>query len=320
VASAHPLLAAVGVLVRLWLGLLVVVVVLRLTGTERGPAMALLVGALPLTLLPAWPMAAGFALRRAWRSAAVALAVVVAHLALVAPSLGAAPRPTSGTPLRVVVANLYVLSERQEEAGEALRALRPDVLVLPELDTDGLEGLRAAGLLDDLPHAAVQLEGRRETVGLLSRLPLLDPDARVAAARSLPRATVDVGGTRVRLLAAHPLPPVEGLERLWRQAYADLREEVRAEELPLVLAGDMNADRDHAPFRRLLDEGLRDAHDERGRGLVRTFPVGFPVLQLDHVLVRDGAGGAVGVVDVREVDIPGSDHLGVVADLLVRSR
>jgi endonuclease/exonuclease/phosphatase family metal-dependent hydrolase len=84
-----------------------------------------------------------------------------------------------------------------------------------------------------------------------------------------------------------------------------------------VVLGDFNADRDHAPFRRLLDTGLRDAHDERGRGLARTFPSWLPVLHLDHVLVRDGNGARVVVRDVREVRLPGSDHLTVVTDLAV---
>jgi len=104
---------------------------------------------------------------------------------------------------------------------------------------------------------------------------------------------------------------------LWREGLADLAQEVRAVDEPVVVLGDFNADRDHAPFRRLLDTGLRDAHDERGRGLARTFPSWLPVLHLDHVLVRDGSGARVVVRDVREVRLPGSDHLTVVTDLAV---
>jgi len=44
----------------------------------------------------------------------------------------------------------------------------------------------------------------------------------------------------------------------------------------------------------------------------------MPVLQLDHVLVRDGAGGRLTPLAVREVRVPGSDHLGVLADVAVR--
>ncbi len=307
---------ATGVLLRLWLGALVVLVVVRLLGIERGPALILLVGALPLSLLPAYAFLVVFLLRRRWWTAGVAALVVVAHVAVVAPALTAARVASAGTAMRVVTANLYVLNVENEAAGRVLRDLRPDVLVVPELDADGLAGLRASGLLDDLLYSVVSFDLRSETVGMFSRLPLRDIVVRRIGGRALPRATVTVGGVDIRLVGHHPLPPVQGLERLWREALSDLAAEAGDIELPVVVAGDLNADRDHALFRRLLATGLRDAHDERGRGLARTWPERLPLLQLDHVLVR----GGIGVANIREVRIPGSDHLAVVADLLVQPR
>ncbi len=294
---------------------LLAVVVVRAFGLERGSALALLVGALPLTLLPAYAVLVLAAALRRRLLAAGAAALVVAHLLVIAPALGADALPSGAAQaprLRVVTANLYVLNPDPETAGRALLALRPDVLVVPELSAEGLAGLRAAGLMDALPYDVVDLDGRRETVGLFSRLPLRDITSRAAAARTLPRATVTVGGQDVRVLTAHPLPPISVFSDFWRASLQDLRDEAVDVDLPLVVAGDLNADRDHAAFRDLLAIGLRDAHDSRGRGLARTWPAGAPLLHLDHVLVR----GPV-VLDVREVRIPGSDHLAVVADLAV---
>ena len=305
-----------------WLlaGGLALVVGVRVLGVERGTLLVLLVGALPLTLLPAYAvLAVAAGLRRRWLAALGGL-LVVAHLLVVAPSLDVADLPAGALDaprLRVVAANLYVLNPKPEQAGRALRALRPDVLVVPELGADGMAGLRASGLLDDLPFSVVEPGERRETVGLFSRLPLRDVATRAAGGRLLPRATVTVAGTDLRLLAAHPLPPISALEPLWRRSLRDLAEEARVLELPTVVAGDLNADRGHAPFRALLATGLRDAHDVRGRGLARTWPASFPLLHLDHVLVRDGAGVRLAVLDVAEAELPGSDHKAVVADLAV---
>jgi endonuclease/exonuclease/phosphatase family metal-dependent hydrolase len=299
---------------------LAVLLALRALGAERGTMLALLIGALPVTLLPAYVL---LALAAAWRRrllAAVAFALVVGHLLVVAPTVGAAelpPQAAQAPRLRVVVSNLYVLNPDPEEAGRALRALDPDVVVVPELDGRGLAGLRSSGLLDDLPHLVAELGTRQETVGLLSRLPLEDVSTRSAGGRELPRATISVGGTDVRVLAVHPLPPLSVFELLWRQSLWDLAREVEETELPMVVLGDFNADRDHAAFRPLLDAGLRDAHDQRGRGLVRTWPARSPVLHLDHVLVGDGAGERIVVREVSELRLPGSDHLTVVADLAV---
>jgi endonuclease/exonuclease/phosphatase (EEP) superfamily protein YafD len=312
-------------LVLLWsvAGALTVLLVIRALGAERGTLLALLIGALPLTLLPAYAL---LALAAAWRRrllGAVSAALVAGHLLVVAPTVGSAELPAQAQEapgLRVVVANLYVLNPDPARAGRALRALEPDVLVTPELHRRGLAGLREAGLLEDLPHVVAELGEREETVGLFSRLPLWDGTTRPAGGRELPRATVTVGGTDVRILAVHPLPPVSVFERMWRQSLWDLAQEVDHTRLPLVVLGDFNADRDHAPFRALLDEGLRDAHDQRGRGLVRTWPARSPVLHLDHVLVGDGAGGRIVVREVTELRLPGSDHLTVVADLAVLPR
>ena len=297
------------------LGLLVGV---RLLGAERGSALTLLIGALPLSLLPAYALVVLALVLRRRLLGGVATALVGAHLLVIAPALGAqelTAAATTAPALRVVTANVYVLNVTPERAGRSLRELRPDVLVVPELDADGLAGLRASGLLDDLPHSVVELGERAESVGLFSRLPLRDVTSRPGAGRLLPRATVSVGGVEVRLVTGHPLPPVLGWESLWRRSLADLASEVDGVELPTVVAGDLNADRDHASFRKLLDVGLRDAHDVRGRGLARTWPASRPVLHLDHVMVRDRAGVRFEVLDVSEAPIPGSDHLAVVADL-----
>ena len=295
-------------------------VLVRVLGVERGTALALALGALPITLLPSYAV---FALGLAWRQrllSAAGAALVLAHLLVIAPALGAQDLPVGAREaprLRVVTANLYVLNPTFTEAGRALRELRPDVLVVPELSAEGLAGLREAGLLAELPHSVVLLEDSREAVGLFSRFPLRDTTTRFAGARELPRATVEVDGVPVRLLAVHTFPPLSVYQSLWRASLRDLAQEVAGTELPAVVIGDLNADRDHAAFRRLLDAGLRDAHDERGRGLARTWPAGFPLLHLDHVLVRDGAAARLAVLEIREAEVPGSDHLAVVADLAV---
>lgn len=310
-------------LARLLAAGLAVLVLVRFAGLERGTLLMLLVGALPLTLLAAYPLLLLAALLRQRLLSLAAILLVGAHLLVIAPALGAADLPAGAQAaprLRVVTANLYVLNPDPVAAGRALRAAQPDVLVVPELDGEGLAGLTAAGLLQDLPHVVVQAEpGGDETVGLFSRFPLRDVERRRIGGRVLPRATIEVGGADVRVLAAHPLPPLSIYTDVWRASLADLAAESRATDLPTVVAGDLNADRDHAAFRDLLATGLRDAHDERGRGLARTWPASLPFLHLDHVLVRDGAGAQLAVLDVRELEVPGSDHRAVVADLAVLS-
>lgn len=312
---------------RALLGLLALVlggvVVVRLLGAERGTLLVLLVGALPLVLLAAYPLLLAAALIRSRRLVVAALALVVAHVALVAPSLRAAPVPTGASEaprLRVVVANLYRNNPDPARAADFLRGLDADVLVVAELDARGRAAVEQAGLTADLPFT-VPPSRDGETIGLLSRLPIRELAQRQIGARIQPEVTVDVDGVAVRVFAVHPLPPLAGLEPLWRATLSDAARRAERTALPLVVAGDLNADRDHGVFRQLTATGLRDVSDELGRGLAGTWPSRLPLLQLDHVLVRDGrtdTGGARLVpLSVREVRVPGSDHRAVVAELAV---
>jgi endonuclease/exonuclease/phosphatase family metal-dependent hydrolase len=119
------------------------------------------------------------------------------------------------------------------------------------------------------------------------------------------------------LVATHPQAPTE--PDLWRSDHAALLDAVQAREPDLVL-GDLNATIDHAPLRALADAGLRDAAEVANAGWQPTWPAGDrwrvllpvpPLAGIDHVLV----GPRMAVVSVRTVDLPGSDHRGVVAEV-----
>ena len=298
------------------------VVVLRLSGWSRGAVPALLLVALPLVLLPSYALAVVAVWRRDALLGAASGVLVAAHAVVVWPALGAAGLPDqarSAPGVRVVSANVLVGNPDLDRAAAALRALRPDVLVVAELRPASLAALRRSGTLQDLPFST--LTGPPGDVEIFSRLPLRDVEHTTAVpGLAQPRAVIEVAGTAVRIRGAHPLPPIGGYEQTGRALLAELREEVRQERLPLVVAGDINADRHFPLFQDLLDLGLRDAAEERGRGLSLTWPQRLPLLALDHVLVRDSAHARVLVLDQREAALPGSDHLAVVADLVVQPR
>ena len=298
---------------------LLAVVGLRLVGWSRGPVAAVLLVGLPLVLLPAYAVAAVAVVRRRRLLGAVAGVLVGAHLLAVAPGLTAADVPAEAERaerLRVVTANLLIGNPRLPEAVRALRRLDADVLVLVELQPASYATVRRHGLLTDLPHSTV--DGAPQDVEILSRRPLRDVERSLAVPElPQPRAVLDVAGVEVRLRGAHPLPPGFGYERLGRASLIALAEEVRREDLPLVVAGDLNGDRHFPLFDDLLDAGLRDAAEERGRGLSRTWPQRLPLLALDHVLVRDGEQARLVVLRQSEAPLPGSDHLAVVADIAV---
>ncbi len=298
---------------------LAVLVLARLVGLERGPVWSLGMGLLPYVLMLAFPLLLGAVLHRRQALASVALLLGLAQVLVAAPSTGGRPGPCVGTPLRVVGSNLLYTNQDLPAAARALAGVRPDLVVLPELTDGALASL--APLLATLPEQAIAIRRGATSPGLATRLPLTDVVEVPREERLWPEATIEVaapgGPIAVRVLGVHTQPPLLGGGRTWVSDLEHVGERLVASDGPVIALGDFNASRDHASFRALLTGGVRDAHEQLGEGLDRTWPARLTLLHLDHVLVKDGGGVGIDVCAVHQLRVPGSDHLAVVADLAV---
>ena len=121
------------------------------------------------------------------------------------------------------------------------------------------------------------------------------------------------------IVGVHTYPPLPGAMTWWRSSVADVASLCRRSTAGLIVAGDFNATRDHAPLRDL--GGCTSAGEQAGIGGLATWPssTGTTLLgaTIDHVLV-DGAvwEGKEG----RVVTIPGTDHRAVVVQLSDQSQ
>jgi endonuclease/exonuclease/phosphatase (EEP) superfamily protein YafD len=158
------------------------------------------------------------------------------------------------------------------------------------------------------------IDGRRsDGIAIWSRLPLGRVEIEHLGGRAAlvaPIRTAD--GTTVHLMAVHAPTPTDRLHGPeWAAALRSIAGLV-ASRSPVVVVGDLNATRWHPAFRSMLRAGLRDAHELRGRGLSVSWPIGGrvvpPLLRLDHALLD----GALELVALDDVTIPGSDHRGFV--------
>ena len=270
----------------------------------------------PILLLPAYVVLVAGAVLRRWIVVAIALLVVGAHLAWTAPDLRwwrlDQPR-TEGEAFTLAAANVRYDNARSEDAVAALRELDADVLVVTELSqawADALAGER--------PHVAADPRPGTFGSGVYSRFPIGDVRRFELVGHPALQVELDAPGGPVTLVAVHTLQPLSDVEVLRRQLREldELRASLRRDGRQVVFAGDFNATSQHRGFRRLLDHGLRDAHRERGRGRVRTWPEDRwhpPFAALDHVLVS----GGIAVEDAGTARIPGSDHRAVTATLSV---
>jgi endonuclease/exonuclease/phosphatase (EEP) superfamily protein YafD len=293
--------------------------VVRLLGLERGFPLVAIVSWTPWAVAAAMVVAVLAGLLRQRAAALLALLAALVLAVVVAPrALGGASEAEGGNgpPLRVMTANMYGGQGSPRWLVRTVARERPDVLSVQEL-TPGLEQeLAAAGLEAVLPHAVLATAPEADGMGLYSRVPLQplgdvpDLSLPVPAGRLLMP-----GGTPVEVFAVHLTPPVADAQvRRWRE---DLRRIPPAtRDGPVrILAGDFNATIDHAEFRRVLDTGYEDAAAVVGAGLRWTWPDRrvAPPVTIDHVL----ADRRVGVREVEVLEIPGSDHSAVLAEIVL---
>lgn len=216
----------------------------------------------------------------------------------------------AGTPVRIVLANVWFRSSDYARLITWVIAAKPDVAVFLEVTPAWERAL--AGLGPELPYRAhageVLIASRRPLVGLRS-VPLSNYGAMAMG------FTWSEGGRTLTVIGAHanwPLGP--SIARARNLELGMLAGLTRAVPRPLVVVGDFNVTAFSPAFTQLLDQTrLEDC--TAGRGWHPTWPVFFPPawMQIDHCLHSKG----VAVEDVRTGSFVGSDHYPLVVDLRV---
>ncbi len=277
----------------------------------------------PVVYLPVYmALAIGFAMRRN-RLLIVSLLVIVAHLYWTVPELWPGKpetAPAGAAQARIMTANLLYTNKTAGSLGSQIRAQRPDILVLEEVTARTLAAVESSGVLGDFTYREVHARPDPFGIAVFSRFALTDPELPSVADLPSLRMTVRMDAAhQFRLFAVHTLSPTSGdYAPRWRRQLDDLRASTALAAMPVVLAGDFNATRDHRPFQRLLDNHLRDAHDVAGAGWLPTWNANGlfapPLLRIDHVLASPRFA-----VTRYQVGAPfGSDHKPLVVDLSLR--
>jgi endonuclease/exonuclease/phosphatase (EEP) superfamily protein YafD len=257
-----------------------------------------------------------FAAVRRWGLTIVSALLCTAMVLVLMPRyLGPEKSAVPSVPVRVLTANLS-LGEADPTAVVALARDAADVLVLQEMTPRLIAAMSAAGLDGVMPHRSIDPARNAQGIGIWSRYPIAD--SRPVSGYQLAMRIAKIQVPRVvfapTVLAVHLAAP-------WVQPLQYFRDDIarfpttlqavarEAGSGAVIVAGDLNSTYDMRPFRRLLDEGYRDAAEQAGAGLTRSFPSRAwrgPVFGIDHVLVHNCAATAA-----QTVPVPGSDHRGL---------
>lgn len=262
--------------------------------------------------MPAYVLVLAALWFRRWVLLVVAVAIVACHLTWVLPDYASAkaiPADAWVAPrLRVFSTNVRWDNPDIDAIMAEAVAADPDVILIQEFTPQVKQAAEDGGLAAKYPYfVGTANEGARGTA-IYSRVPLLDPEVWDVGGIPMTRASVEVGGRRVRLYNVHPVSPTNRQsEGLWNQELELLRDTLAMEHENLVVAGDFNMTQHHRWYEKFTDIGLRDAHVERGKGNATTWPNGqrwYPPIRIDQVFLR---GEAV-CLSIREGTGRGSDH------------
>lgn len=288
-----------------------VVTLARLLGLEVGP-LAAIVSFTPWFALVA---VAGLALSiaiRAWIGAGAAGVLIAVHLAWLFPLFTADAVAPDGPRLTIVTVNASYGGASAQEILALVRTHDVDVLAVQELTPALADELASLNLGTELPFALAQPATGHRGIGLWSREQMSDAEVLDDFRSWALSARVETEAGPVTVLAVHPQRPGVRSHDGWDEDLSKLADVARQTAGAVFIVGDLNTTRDHTAFRALERDGFRDESDQAGAGLAATFPAApslFPLIAIDHVLVRDAPWTAASAVTVS---ISGTDHRALV--------
>ncbi len=255
-------------------------------------------------------------LARRWLLTIVAAVLCVVSIGVQLPRfLGPEKVGVPSVAIRVVTANLG-FGQADSRAVTELADTTADVLVIQELTPDAVAGLSSAGLDAAFGHRALNPGEGAVGIGVWSRYPIIESAYIAGYQMPMLRVRIQVPGVMfaTTVLGVHLAAPwVQSLQYFrddLARMPATLHEVSReAGAGAVIVAGDFNSTLDMRPFRTLLADGYRDAGEQAGAGLARTYPskpLRPPAIGIDHVLVYNCTASSV-----RTVAVPGSDHRGL---------
>lgn len=258
-----------------------------------------------------------FLVARQWILVVCALVLIGLQVVAYGPLFVGETAPADSDDVTVMTQNMLYGRADPQSIVARLKTEDVDVLAVEELTPAAVKALQAAGIGDVMPYGWWRSAPGATGTGLWSRYPFVDPVAERGFSMFTVTARMELPtGQRVSLVAVHPSAPYPQSPREWLDDYASLRSLLhdRLPGGPVIVAGDFNATWDHANFRSLLTGGYRDAAEQSGAGLVRTWPADryVPLIGIDHVLTRGAVATSFDVVAT-----PRTDHRGVVSTVAI---
>lgn len=225
--------------------------------------------------------------------------------------------PSKNT-ISVMTANLYQVNRVPEKMKAAILAVNADILVTNETNKSVMQG--TPSLATEYPHRlSLQTNGTVLRTVIWSKFPMrdgrlfLEDRVEPTGASAIIEVAPDI---EISVLGVHLAHPVIGNQQEQIEALDRIAEGLPA---PRIVMGDFNA----TPWSWAMTQIQRNTGTRRIPGYRVTWhgrypsmlgtlrgPLGQPI---DHILLSED----LAVDSIRRVQIPGSDHLGVLSRIVI---
>jgi len=278
--------------------------------------------------LPAYVVLAVAVRRHHWLLAAASAAVVVCHVAWIAPDFQPAtqyPRATSTTaaaspPVRIFFANVRATNENYNGILSEIANADPDIVVLVEFHRWAvrMRSLQWDSVMKPFVYGTPLANPHPGEVVVFSKLPVERQKKVWAAGRVCQEVDIPLAGTSLRLFCLHSPRPYMSLPQGYKAYWEKVTRLISEQPTPLAVIGDFNGTQHSSVYQRLTSTGLRSAHVDRGRGYATTWPNGqqfVPPIRIDHALISPD----VECLDIAEGVGSGSDHRPLIVEIRVHA-
>lgn len=231
--------------------------------------------------------------------------------------------------LKILSSNINIQNQNYDKVVSFIRQEQPDIAVILENTEAWIKPLDS--LKDILPYSIFDANPPGSIgIAVYSKLPLKNASVNFFGLQKNPSivANVNLNGQDISLIAIHPPPPKPG--GLFEERNKQLEETskyIKSLSNPVIMIGDFNTTMWSQYYKKFVsDTGLRNA--SQGFGIIPTWPreaaysvysrLPSPILWLlsipiDQCLISP----EIQVLKIRSGVNVGSDHLPLIADLLV---
>ena len=214
--------------------------------------------------------------------------------------------------------NVLWSNKDYDRAIDLIAKEQPDIAIFQEAVPHWNPAL--AALKSDFPY---HIRAEKLEMEVYSKFPLLDPETIVYGTyRGMIATDLQVGDRKIKFVATHAYPQLywgQGGWEIRNKQLLDLKEYARNQQQPIVIMGDLNISMWSPYYRSTIEgSGLRNAR--QGLGILPTHSIVAPQFAalsapIDHCLVSS----EIQVQDFRLGSAIGSDHLPIIAELLIKS-